>query len=342
MYVHEDTGRSFISLPPVFPEPWVPLYFHDEAEDYVCQNTDFGGPCQYSMTIPATPHGWKAAWDPERFDFLFYEHPEGTGYFHLNIPFLRSRSFLPTHDTYTKADIQEAYRRFARLNHPDKGGDLSVFTETQQYFKLALQEFDDFFQDIEGEYSDEDAPRVVWDVDAADFFLEDASTGQQIDVHVLTPLSIPLQTAKPLMLEDNACPSAPNIGEIDEVSETNASALFLSDNGSPDVDETLTADKCHHYCKPIALKSCFRDAVMSLAASRSCQHVYRDLSVIRRDVVASGFAGTRRANMNFLRIQAILLKHRVSILVLHDSHGRLNYNMSGRSSSKFSRASSYF
>ena len=71
MYVHEATGRSFVTLPPVFPEPWVPVYFHDEAEDYVCQNTDFGGPCQYSRTIPTTPFGWKAAWDPERFDFSF-------------------------------------------------------------------------------------------------------------------------------------------------------------------------------------------------------------------------------------------------------------------------------
>ena len=237
MYVHEDTGRSCISLPPVFPEPWVPVYFHDEAEDYVCQNTDFGGPCQYSMTIPATPHGWKAAWDPERFDYLCYEHPEGTGYFTLHIPFLRSRSFLPRQDTYTKTDIQQAYRRFARLNHPDKGGDPSVFTETQQYFKHALQEFDDFLQDVEGQYSDEDAPRVVWDVDVADLFLQDASTVQQFDVHVPTPLSVSLQTQRTLMLDDNACPTNPNIAELDEVVDTKASVLFISENADNHVHD---------------------------------------------------------------------------------------------------------
>ena len=209
------------------------------------------------------------------------------------------------------------------------------------------------------------------------FVLQDASTVQQIDVHVPTPLSVPLQTQRTLMLEDNACPTIPNIAKLDEVVDTKASVLFISENadnhvhdltsssygtimlqknvvkmnpcivdqsvvsdadavfdggghnGSPSVDETFHADKCHHSRKLIAFKSCFPDAVMSLAALRSCQPVYRDLSVIRRDIVASGFAGTRRATNHVLCIQQILLKHQVSVLVLHDSDGRLNVNMIG-------------
>ena len=118
--------------------------------------------------------------------------------------------------------IQKAYWSFARLSHPDKGGDPSVFTETQQYFELALQEFDEHMQDCEGEYSDEDAPHVVWDVDAADFIAEDASTGQQIHVDAPQPLASSLHKARALMLEDIACLTTQNTAERDEVADTNA------------------------------------------------------------------------------------------------------------------------
>ena len=131
---------------------------------------------------------------------------------------------MPTHDTYTKKDIQKAYWSFARLNHPDKGGDPSVFTETQQYFELALQEFDDIIQDCGRTYSDEDAPCVIWDVDAADFIVEDGSTGPQMVIP--QTLAAPLYKAKALMLEDNACSTTPSIAERDEVADANPPCLI--------------------------------------------------------------------------------------------------------------------
>ena len=60
-------------------------------------------------------------------------------------------------------------------------------------------------------------------------------------------------------------------------------------------------------------QSCLRDAVMSLATVCSHQPVLRDLSVTRRETVPAGCAGSRRAALNFLRIQNILSKHRISV-----------------------------
>ena len=99
------------------------------------------------------------------------------------------------------------------------------------------------------------------------------------------------------MLEPNVFKMRPRIADQADVSNADASFPDAADNGSQDVDATLHADKCHHDCRLIALKFCLQDAVMSLASSRYCQPVYRDLSVIHRDVVASGFAGKRRAQM---------------------------------------------
>ena len=104
MHVHEATGRTFHSLPPLLPDPWLPVFFYDgdDTKDYVCENTELPGPYVYSVEIPTTPHGWKAAWDHERELFLFYEDREGTGYYNLHIPFLLSKIYLPQQDTYTK------------------------------------------------------------------------------------------------------------------------------------------------------------------------------------------------------------------------------------------------
>ena len=63
-------------------------------------------------------------------------------------------------------------------------------------------------QDCEGEYSDDDAPHVVWDVDAADLIVEDVSTGQQIDVDAPQLFEAPLHEARALMLDDNAFPTS--------------------------------------------------------------------------------------------------------------------------------------
>ena len=118
------------------------------------------------------------------------------------------------------------------------------------------------------------------------------------------------------MLEKQDVDMRPRLLEkTDQAAVSNAYVTFpaAADNGSPDADATFHVDKFRQSCKPIALKSCLRDAVMSLASSRSCKPVHRDLSVIRRDAVASGFAGTRRAKMNFFCIQQIFLKHRVSV-----------------------------
>ena len=62
---------------------------------------------------------------------------------------------------------------------------------------------------------------------------------------------------------------------------------------------------------------------MMLAAAHSHQTVFSDLSVTRRDTVPAGFAGTCRAKMNFIRIQNILVRHRVSVCVISKARQQL-------------------
>ena len=76
-------------------------------------------------------------------------------------------------------------------------------------------------------------------------------------------------------------------------------------------------------------QSCLRDAVMTLAVARAHLPIMRDLSVIRRDTVPSTYTGSRRATINLLRIQNVIVRNHISVAIVSNHHAQLSKHVIG-------------
>ena len=87
--------------------------------------------------------------------------------------------------------------------------------------------------------------------------------------------------------------------------------------------------RCRHHVVSCHLRSCLRDTILKLARLHNCTSLSSKLSIIRRDIFDSGFAGHNRSIFNFKFVENALRCCHTHVCVAHIANASLVFSRLG-------------
>ena len=92
------------------------------------------GQCVDEQPVPV-PDGWTCGFDAGCGEWYFVHVATSECFWDLDVGVLHADGIVAADAELTAKDFVRSYRRFTVKNHPDKGGDLVVFTLARERFE---------------------------------------------------------------------------------------------------------------------------------------------------------------------------------------------------------------